>query len=122
VDATKPPVGSFEEFWPHYLRQHAKPWTRRLHYLGTGLAVLALVAAVVLGNPWILLGIPVAGYAPAWLSHLVIEKNKPVTFSRPLWSLASDFRMSFSCLAGNIEEDLRRAGVTGNKREEVAVR
>ncbi|MGA7676286.1 MAG: DUF962 domain-containing protein [Rhizomicrobium sp.] len=106
-------IETFEDFWPYYLQEHAKPQTRALHYLGTGLATLSMVGVVVTGNPWILLVVPVAGYAPAWIAHFFIEKNRPATFTHPLWSLASDFRMAFSWLTGHIAEDLERAGVAG---------
>jgi hypothetical protein len=108
-------IETFEDFWPTYLRQHAKPRTRALHYLGTGLATLGLVAFVVAGDPWILLAVAVAGYGPAWIAHFFIEKNRPATFRYPLWSLAGDFRMTFSWLAGHIAEDLERAGVADRK-------
>jgi hypothetical protein len=104
-------IATFEDFWPYYLQEHAKPRTRALHYLGTGLAALGVAAFVVTANPWLLLAVPAAGYGPAWAAHFFIEKNRPATFSYPLWSLAGDFRMTFSWLTGHIAEDLERAGV-----------
>jgi hypothetical protein len=86
-----------------------------LHYLGTGLAALGVVAFVVTANPWLLLAVPVAGYGPAWAAHFFIEKNRPATFTYPLWSLVGDFRLTFSWLTGHIAEDLERAGVTGRQ-------
>ncbi|HEY0281339.1 MAG TPA: DUF962 domain-containing protein [Rhizomicrobium sp.] len=108
-------IETFDDFWPYYLRHHTKPQTRALHYLGTGLASLGLVVFVVVGDPWGLLVVPVAGYGPAWIAHCFIEKNHPASISRPLWSLACDFRMAFSWLTGNIAEDLERAGVEGTR-------
>ncbi len=109
-------IETFDDFWLHYLREHAKPATRALHYFGTSLAALTVVAFVLSGNPWVLVTVPAAGYGPAWIAHFFVEKNRPATFSYPIWSLAGDFLMTFSWLTGHIGEDLERAGVSESKR------
>ena len=58
-----------------------------------------------------LVAMPVVGYAPAWLGHMVFERNRPATFAHPVWSLAGDFRMLALFLAGRLGGELRRAGV-----------
>ena len=108
---TNHPLQSYEDFWLYYLREHAKPGTRALHYAGTLSAVASVAAAAVFANPWILLAAPVAGYGPAWAGHFLVEKNRPATFTYPLWSLVSDFRMAFRWITGGIGVDLERAGV-----------
>lgn len=105
-------LATYAEFWPHYLREHANPLTRRVHAAGTGFALLLILLGLVFGPWWmVLLGV-VAGYAFAWLSHLFVERNRPATFTYPLWSLASDFRMAWLMATGRLEAELRRAGVT----------
>jgi hypothetical protein len=107
---------SFRDFWPHYLREHKRPATRRLHYAGTGL-VLVLAAAAAASRDWRLLAaVPIAGYGFAWLSHALVERNRPATFTYPLWSLAADFRMAWLWATGRLDPELKQAGV-GPERE-----
>jgi len=104
---------TYSAFWPHYLREHARPATRALHFAGTACGLGFLIAAGVMGQAWLVLPAVVSGYAFAWLAHLLIEKNRPATFTYPLWSLISDFRMFFLWLAGRLGPELRKAGLDG---------
>ncbi len=102
---------TFAEFWPFYLREHSKPATRALHYVGTSL-VVALAGYALLMGEWLwLVALPLAGYFFAWLAHFTIEKNRPATFTYPLWSLFADFRMWWLWLSGGLKAELERAGV-----------
>jgi hypothetical protein len=105
---------TFAEFWPFYLREHSHPLTRALHYVGTSLVVAIAAFAVMTGRWWWLLAMPVAGYFFAWVAHFTVEKNRPATFTYPLWSLAADFRMWWLWLTGRLGAELRGAEVSGN--------
>lgn len=106
-----PRYESFAQFWPFYLREHSRPRTRAFHYVGTSLVVALAIAAVVTGNGWLLIAMPVAGYGFAWASHALIERNRPATFAYPTWSLMADFKMWWLWLTGGIAGELRAAGV-----------
>ena len=103
---------TYREFWPFYLREHANPRSRGLHYLGSTLALAALAAFFVTRAWPFLLVAPIAGYGFAWLGHFLIEGNRPATFRRPLWSLASDYRMLALWASGRLGPHLVRAGVS----------
>ncbi len=104
-------IGTYAEFWPHYLREHAKPQTRSLHFAGTGAALCLLALAVFTSNPWLIPAALVAGYGPAWIGHFFVEKNRPATFTYPAWSLVSDFRMFWCWVTGRLAGELHKAGV-----------
>lgn len=104
-------MNSFADFWPYYLREHSKPQTRALHYVGTSLVVAIAVFAVATGRWWWLLAMPVAGYFFAWVGHFGVEKNRPATFKYPLWSLGADWKMWWLWLTRRLGPELERAGV-----------
>jgi hypothetical protein len=103
---------TFGEFRPFYLREHSRPVTRRLHFVGTTLSICFLLGAVFQGRPWYVLFALLCGYGFAWVGHFFVEHNKPATFKYPLWSLAADFRMWFCALTGRLGSELSKAGVS----------
>ncbi len=93
---------SFNEFFDYYLAVHSHRSTRWLHALGTAGGILILVIAIATQR-WLLLPVAlVVGYGPAWITHALIEHNQPATFKHPLWSILSDFKMTFLLLTGKI--------------------
>lgn len=102
---------SFGEFWPFYLREHSKPRTRLLHFIGTSLVVGIAIVALLTGRWLWLLAIPLAGYGFAWIAHFRVERNRPATFTYPLWSLAADFKMWWLWLTRRLQPELEKAGV-----------
>jgi len=93
---------SFAEFYPFYLGEHADRRTRRIHFAGSGLVLVCLALLMATGNWWWLAAMPLCGYGFAWFGHIAFEKNRPATFSHPLYSLMGDWVMFWQILTGRI--------------------
>jgi hypothetical protein len=93
---------SFGEFYPRYLSEHENRTSRRLHFAGTSIALVLLVAAAVRREPLLLLVALLQGYALAWIGHFFFEKNRPATFSYPVYSFLGDWRMWWDVLRGRV--------------------
>ncbi|MFO0578135.1 MAG: DUF962 domain-containing protein [Polyangia bacterium] len=99
---------TFEEFWPIYVGFHQHPVNRALHFAGTtaGFALLALgLRRRKLG---LLLAAPVVGYGAAWIGHFFVEKNRPASFNKPLWSFLGDQRMWWKTLRGQMSDEVEK--------------
>jgi hypothetical protein len=93
---------SFAEFYPFYLGEHRDRVCRRLHFLGSTLALACLALAAGRRQAGWLLAALACGYGFAWIGHFAFEKNRPASFKRPLWSLLGDWRMYFEIWTGRI--------------------
>lgn len=94
---------SFEEFYPYYLDEHSNRTCRRLHFIGTSIALGLLIGALYTGNYWLILLGVVQGYAWAWVGHFFFEHNKPATFQHPWKSFKGDWVMWKDMLTGKVK-------------------
>lgn len=92
----------FAEFYPFYLSEHSNRTCRRLHFVGSSLALGCLVMLFATGSAWWLLAGLVAGYGFAWIGHFGFEKNRPASFKQPLYSFMGDWKMYWQILTGRI--------------------
>ena len=111
--ATPPRFQTYAEFWPYYLGEHQSPVCRALHYVGSANGLYCLAMLIWTLNPWFLLAGLVGGYGMAWIGHFFIEKNRLATFTYPLWSFISDYRMFFAFLVGRLGGELERFKASG---------
>ena len=94
---------TFAEFYPFYLAEHSNRTCRRLHFVGSTLALACLGLLIATGKLyWLAVGL-VCGYGFAWVGHFVFEKNKPASFRRPLYSFRGDWAMYRDIWLGKIK-------------------
>jgi hypothetical protein len=93
---------SVREFYPVYLAEHANRTCRRLHVVGSTLAIACVVALVITRNAWWIAAALACGYGFAWVGHFFFERNKPATFRHPVYSFAGDWVMYVQVLTGRM--------------------
>ena len=94
---------NFKEFYPFYLSEHANRTSRRLHFIGSSMACILIVAALLTQRWWLLALALLQGYAFAWVGHFFFEHNKPATFRYPAFSLMGDWRLWWDILTGRLK-------------------
>lgn len=103
-------VSTFEEFWPHYVRMHARPETQRLHAAATLTAAALVGAGLLRRRPLLLFLAPVADYAIAQLAHRRFEHNVTQPWRNPAWHLRAELRMLKLVMSGKMAEEVERVG------------
>jgi hypothetical protein len=93
------PFSTYAEFWNFYVREHQHPVNQALHVIGTVGGLVCVAMTICVSRWWGLAILPV-GYGTAWLGHVLIERNLPVTLKYPFWSLRADYQMVLTLLRG----------------------
>jgi hypothetical protein len=94
---------NFSEFYPFYLSQHQHTICRRLHFIGSLLIIMLICFSLLTSHYTLLWFTPLLGYGFAWVGHVFFEKNKPATFTYPVYSLCGDWVMFKDILLGKIK-------------------
>ena len=92
----------FAEFYTFYLSEHSNRTCRRLHFVGSSLALVCLAMLVLTGKPQYFVYGLLCGYGCAWVGHFGFEKNKPASFKQPLYSFMGDWLMWWQILTRRI--------------------
>src|SRR5262245_2234471 len=93
---------TFREFYPFYLSEHSNRTCRRMHFVGSTLALVCFALLVTTGNAWWFAAALVVGYGFAWIGHFGFEKNRPASFKQPLYSFMGDWVMYKDIWTGRI--------------------
>ncbi len=96
------PFHTFSDFYPFYLGEHSNRTSRRLHFTGTSIALVLVIAAFATHVWWLMAAALLEGYAFAWIGHFFFERNRPATFKHPWLSLMGDWRLWWEMLTGKI--------------------
>jgi hypothetical protein len=109
VNQRPEPPTDFDAYWPHYLGAHLNSTCRRMHYIGSTMALIFIGLATLQRQPgWLLAGL-LSGYGCAWIGHFVAARNTPAAFSHPLWAFFGDWKMFALATCGRLGPHLERA-------------
>jgi hypothetical protein len=92
----------FRDFYPYYLGEHSNRICRRLHFAGSALVLTTFFWVLITGRWSGLILLPFFGYGFAWVGHFFFEKNRPATFTHPLYSFMGDWVMFRDILMGRV--------------------
>jgi hypothetical protein len=106
---------NYTEFWDFYVREHNRPLTRALHFIGTSIGIILLVWFVARGTWYYFPLCFVSGYAFAWVSHFFVEHNTPATFKYPVWSFISDYKMMWYMATGRMGKEVKRVDMAAGQ-------
>lgn len=115
-------IQEVKDYYPTYLLAHQHPANKLLHFVGN----LFLVASTIGIGYWCFTGLPFTGalfvlgcilpahltctiYLFAWPAHLLIEKNKPATWTVSRWiTKACDWVMMYHLVTRKLKLDTRQ--------------
>lgn len=99
-------ANGFYTFWLEYLKEHELLATRLWHFVGTSAAIISVLLAIISWNWLYLVTAIVVSYGCSWMGHFVVERNRPVTFRHPVWSMRADLLLFQLMLTRGLTESV----------------
>ncbi|CAD2219212.1 hypothetical protein AGDE_03447 [Angomonas deanei] len=96
-------ASNHKEYHVGYMFRHSKPWTRRMHLIGTVVAVGGVVAGGATQNPIAVGGAVAGGVALAAAGDLIVERQNPSFLKNPIYATMSHFKMCWQIVKGDIK-------------------
>ena len=91
---------NFKDFYPYYISEHSHKTTKLLHFIGTTFSLYFLINFFLSFEIKFIFFSLISGYGFAWVAHFFVEKNKPATFTYPLYSFVAYHLMYIEILRG----------------------
>ena len=99
----------FNDFWKVYVLAHQNKKNRVMHFLATLISIIMGGAFAYTQKFIFLILMPFASYSFAWIGHLMHERNRPLTWTYPVYSLIADYKMFFLMCFGKMEREIVKA-------------
>lgn len=99
-------ITSIREFWPYYVREHSRPGTRWLHFIGNTNLFFWLLLTIFYRSFLMLAVAVISSYAFAWIGHFFVERNIPATFRFPLKAAICDMIMYYKMWKGEMNAEV----------------
>ena len=91
---------NFKDFYPYYISEHSHKTTKLLHFIGTTFSLYFLINFFLSFEIKFIFFSLISGYGFAWVAHFFVDKNKPATFTYPLYSFVDDHLLYIDILRG----------------------
>lgn len=101
-------VRNFKDFWLIYVMAHQDKRNRWFHFAASISAILSGILFALTREIAFLVSMPVISYALAWIGHLFFEKNKPLTWTYPVWSLIAEQKLFLMMLLNRMDREVER--------------
>ena len=102
--ARSEPFATWASFYPYYLCEHSRAYTKLLHFIGSFNAIcfLYLFAKGGMSQGKLVAAGVISAYGCAWIGDSFIEVNKPAMFKYPFFSFFSGWVMLVELLLGKL--------------------
>lgn len=103
---------TFEEYWAHFVRAHARRATRRVQFVAVSLGLASAFAGLVWKRGVLVVVAPAVAWVPGWLARRALESGTPRPPLHTVFEAAANLKMWKMTLAGTMDAEVERLAGT----------